>query len=154
MGHTYMLEAVNKKSVYEKEEWCHTLKNGVKVTVYITTYYRWGTFTATLTKNDIQEIEDFDPVIINNYDDFEMVELIDGCSMYIEIDEEDIYTKEELAEIKNLMYGYNGNEYTSCEEGEEEEEPEFDIYEFEENGWESYDCEYGIVGGCHITDSP
>ena len=35
MGHTYMLEAVNKKSVYEKEEWCHTLKNGVKVKISI-----------------------------------------------------------------------------------------------------------------------
>ena len=80
-----------------------------------------------------------------------MIDLIDGCSMYIEIDEEDTYTKNELLEIKNLMYGYNGIEYTSCEE---DEEPEFDIYEFEKNGWKSYDCEYGIVGGCCITDDP
>ena len=150
MSRTYMIEAVNKKSSYEKEEWRHTLKNGAKVTVHITTFYRWGTFTATLSKNDIQEIKDLDQVIINNYDDFELVELTDGDSYTIEIEEENIYTKRELLEIKNLIYGYNGIEYTS---NEEEEEPEFDSYEFEENGWESYNCEYGIIGGCHITKS-
>ncbi len=152
MDHTYILEATNKKSTYEKEEWHHILKNGAKVIVYITTYYRWGTFTATLTKNELKEIENLDTVIINNYDDFEMIDMIDGCSMYIEIDEENIYTKKELLEIKNLMYCYNGTEYTSIEDAEEESE--FDICEFEQNGWESYDCEYGIVGGCHITDNP
>lgn len=152
MGHTYMLEAKNKKSTYEKEEWHHILKNGKNVIVEITTFYRWGTFTATLTKNELKEIENLDTVIINYYDDFEMVDMIDGCSAYIEITNENTYTKEELIEIKNLMYCYDGNKYTSIED--EEDEPEFDICEFEENGWESYDCEYGIVGGCHITDNP
>ena len=64
--------------------------------------------------------------------------------------EYDFYTKKELAEINHLIYSYNGVDYTS----NEEEEPEFDSYEFEENGWESYDCEYGIIGGCCITDDP
>ena len=151
MSHAYIIEASSKKSTYEKEEWHHTLKNGVDVTVYITTYYRWGTFTATLTKNDIKEIKELDTVIINYYDDFEMINMTDGCSMYIDIDKQDRYTKEELLEIKQLIYCYNGNDYTF---EDEEEELEFDICEFEQNGWESYDTEYGIVGGCHITNNP
>jgi hypothetical protein len=150
MGHNYMIEARNKKSTYEKEEWHNKLKNGKNIIVEITTFYRWGTFTATLTKNDIKEIENLDRVIINNYDDFELIDMIDGCSAYIEITNENTYTKEELIEIKNLMYCYDGNKYTI---EDEEEEPEFDICEFEENGWESYDCEYGIDGGCSITDN-
>ena len=150
MSRRYMIEAANKKSSYEKEEWHHTLKNGAKVTVHITTFYRWGAFTAMLSKNEVKEIKKLDHVIINNYDDFELVELTDGDSYTIEIEEENIYTKKELEEINHLIYSYNGVDYTS----NEEEEPEFDSYEFEENGWESYDCEYGIIGGCCITDDP
>ena len=143
MGLRYLIEPKYKKSTYEKEEWHNKLKNGKNVVIHITTFYRCGTFTALLSKNDVKEIEHLENVIINNYDDFEMIDMIDGCSMYIEIDNEELYTSDEINEINKLIYCYDES---NCEY----DESNFDIYEFENKGWECYDCEYGINGGCFI----
>lgn len=141
MGHTYMIEALHKKSTYETEEWHNILENGKQVILYITTFYRWGSFTANLSKNEVKEIIELDEIIISNYDNYEMVDLIDGDSLSIKIKDEDSFNSTELDEINKLIYFYEG-EYS-----------EFDICEFEKNGWDLYECEYGIVGGCYIEDT-
>ena len=150
MGFRYFIEPKYKKSTYEKEEWHNKLKNGKNVVIYITSFYRWGTFTAMLSKNDVKEIEDLENVIINNYDDFQMHELNDGCSIEIVIDNEESYSEHEIKEIKNLIYcdpdkgfGYESDDSTT-----------FDISILEDNGWEPYECEYGIIGGCFIESEP
>ena len=154
----YTIEPKYKKSVYEKEEWYNKLKNGKSVSVYITTYYRYGTFNVKLSNIDKQEITNNDEIILNNYEDFEMEELIDGCSLDIDIANESSYTNDEINEISKLIYCYNNEKgvYDAKLEGSEEEseeENEFDICEFENNGWEHIESEYGIIGGCIITNT-
>lgn len=154
----YAIEPKYKKSVYEKEEWCNKLKNGKSVSVYITTYYRYGTFNVKLSNIDKQEITNNDEIILNNYEDFEMNELIDGCSLDIDIANESSYTNDEINEISKLIYCYNNEKdvYDAKLEGSEEEseeENEFDICEFENNGWDHIESEHGIIGGCIITNT-
>lgn len=153
MQNSYSIEPKYKKCTYEKEEWRNKLKNGKNVVIHITTFYRYGYFSANLSIDEADEIKnkEDEEIVLNNYDDFEMHELNDGCSLEIVIENEYKYNEDEIKEINCLIYCYDeGICYNECDE----KEYEFDICEFEENGWKSYECEYGIIGGCFIERNP
>ena len=149
----YIIEPNYKKSTYQTEEWVNKLKNGKQVTIHVTSFYRWGIFEISLTEKEKNEILKKETIEFNDYEEFDMHEMWDGCDLYVEIQNEESYTKEELKEIKCLIY--SNQEDKECEseceseyESECESECEYDECVMYDNGWEEYGTSYGFSTGC------
>ena len=74
--------------------------------INVTNYYRWGTFTINLTASEKEEILKKDEIVLNDYD-FEFEEMWDGDSRYVELQDEDKYSEEELKVINQTLYEDN-----------------------------------------------
>ncbi len=145
---TYKITANYKKSTYQEEHWVNKLKNGRYVTLHVTTFFRWGTFEVSLTDQEKKEILEKEDIKLNDYH-CSMEEMWDGCDRYIELQEEDTYSSDEIKEIHRLMY---------CEDLEDSSyEYDSDNDEFQEdildaNGWDLDDTIYGFTTGCQLEN--
>jgi hypothetical protein len=161
----YIIEPNYKKSTYQTEEWVNKLKNGKPVIIHVTSFYRWGTFEISLTEEEKNEILKKESIEFDDYEEFEMHEMWDGCDLYVEIQNEENFTNQEIKEIKCLIYcnqedkecKYQNNsesesESKSQEESESENECEYNnVYDecvMCDNGWEEWDTSYGFSTGC------
>lgn len=145
---TYKISANYKKSTYQEEHWVNKLKNGRYVTIYVTTFFRWGTFEITLTDQEKKEILKKEEIILNNYV-CAMEEMWDGCDRYIEIQEKDTYSSEEIKEIHRLMYceDIKNSDYEYDSDNDEFQEDILDA-----NGWDLDDTIYGFTCGCILEE--
>ena len=145
---TYKISANYKKSTYQEEHWVNKLKNGRYVTIYVTTFFRWGTFEITLTDQEKKEILKKEEIILNNYV-CAMEEMWDGCDRYIEIQEKDTYSSEEIKEIHRLMYceDIKNSDYEYDSDNDEFQEDILDT-----NGWDLDDTIYGFTTGCILEE--
>ena len=50
--HVYKITPEYKKAIYQEEHWINTLKNGKRVILHATTFFRWGTFEINLTEQE------------------------------------------------------------------------------------------------------
>lgn len=133
----YLIEPEYKKSACEEQIWNNTLKNGKPVSVKVGNLYRWGSFYVELTEREKEELLKKDQVVLNDYEDFELIEMWDGgCDFWVNIVDEDDFTEEELEEINALLY--------STEDDEEEDDECYDEEKMEINGWHETDCEYTL----------
>ena len=140
---TYKIMADYKKSTYQEEHWINELKNGKYVTLYVTTLFRWGNFEIILNDKEKKEILKKNNIILNEYD-FVMEEMLDGCDLYIEIQDENNYSVEEINEINSLIYCEDENDY------DDEINYQFDEDILENNNWELEDTVYGFTSGCTL----
>lgn len=145
---TYKISANYKKSTYQEEHWVNKLKNGKFVTLYVTTFFRWGTFEISLTDQGKKEILEKDDIILNNYHCC-MEEMWDGCDRYIELQEKDTYSPEEIKEINRLIYCEDDkNSDSDYEYDSENDDFQEDI--LDANGWDLDDTIYGFTTGCEL----
>jgi hypothetical protein len=72
-------------------------------------------------------------IVLNDYD-CELQEMWDGDSLYVEIDNKDNYSKDELKDIYKLIY--------------ENEDENYDEEFLENNGWYLDETIYGFSTGC------
>lgn len=144
----YKISADYKKSTYQEEHWVNKLKNGRYVTLYVTTFFRWGTFEITLTDQEKKEILKKKDIILNNYV-CAMEEMWDGCDRFVEIQEKDTYSAEEMKEIYCLMYceDINNSDYEYDSDNDEFQEDILDT-----NGWDLDDTIYGFTTGCILEE--
>ena len=129
---SYKISANSKKSTYETEQWTNKIDDKL-VELLVTKYYRWGIFTINLTEKQKKEILKKDSIILNGYD-YEFQEIWDGDSLYVEIENKEQYSEEELTKINNTIY----------EGGREIYDEDF----MENNGWCLDDTIYGFSCGC------
>ena len=133
----YLIEPEYKKSACEEQIWNNTLKNGKPVSVKVGNLYRWGSFYIELTEREKEELLKKDQVVLNDYEDFELIEMWDGgCDFWVNIVDEDDFTEEELEEINALLY--------STEDDTDEDDECYDEEKMEINGWHETDCEYTL----------
>jgi hypothetical protein len=133
----YLIEPEYKKSACEEQIWNNTLKNGKPVSVKVGNVYRWGSFYIELTEREKEELLKKDQVLLNEYEDFELIEMWDGgCDFWVNIVDEDDFTEEELEEINALLY--------STEDDADEDDECYDEEKMEINGWYETDCEYTL----------
>ena len=133
----YLIEPEYKKSACEEQIWNNTLKNGKPVSVKVGNVYRWGSFYIELTEREKEELLKKDQVLLNDYEDFELIEMWDGgCDFWVNIVDEDDFTEEELEEINALLY--------STEDDADEDDECYDETKMEINGWYETDCEYTL----------
>ena len=137
----YLIEPKHKKSVCEEQIWKNTLKNGKSVSVKVGNVYRGGEFHITINETEKAELLKKDIVLINDYEDYELLSMWDGgCDFWVDIVDEDKYSEEELNEINILLY----------KSGEEEDDDDEELYEdYDEeimcnNGWDEFECEYTL----------
>ena len=134
----YLIEPKYKKSVCEEQIWKNTLKNGKSVSVKVGNVYRGGEFHITINETEKAELLKKDIVLINEYEDYELLSMWDGgCDFWVDIVDEDKYSEEELNEINILLY----------KSGEEEDDDDDELYDEEkmfDNGWDEFECEYTL----------
>ena len=134
----YTLTNAYKKASYENEHYTKIIL-GKRVTLIITTIYRWGEFEVTLTEEEKEKMLNEDIVCVNDYDS-SFVSNIDGCEQTDEIKNLENYTEEEQDAIYNDIYEDVENEIL------------FDRAELEDNDWDLDDTIYEIVGGVELTE--
>tara|TARA_B100000575_G_C22982850_1_gene567028 strand:- start:388 stop:876 length:489 start_codon:yes stop_codon:yes gene_type:complete len=146
-SHWYSIESEYKKSAQEEQFWANTLKNGKKVSIKVGNLYRWGLFHIKINESQKNSLSKKDSIVINDYEDYEMIEMMDGgCDFWIDIVDEDKYTEEELNEIYKLMYKWPED---NCPEDALDEAEEDEIYDEEKmcaNNWCEIECEYTLNG--------
>jgi hypothetical protein len=135
----YKITADYKNSTYATEQWTNALSNGKQVTILATLEYRSGDFEIELTDAEKESILKKESIVLNDYC-VSVNELWSGWGPDIEIKNEDMYTEEEICEIKKLAYG----------EDEDEDEDFNEI--MEENGWSMNDTIYGFTTGCELEE--
>jgi hypothetical protein len=150
---SYTLMAEYKKSTYQTEKWTNKMSNGKVVTFLITTYFRWGKFTITISDEEKEKLLKKDSIIINDYN-CSCDELWDGCYRYEELENKEKYNSKELKEINKLLY-YNEEDDDIEKNVKEIEYDEDDPVEedlLEANGWTMDDTEYGICCPCVLEN--
>ena len=133
----YTLTNEYKKSSYENEHWTNMIC-GKRVTLIITTTYRWGEFEVTLTEEEKEKMMSEDIVCVNDYDS-SFVSNTDGCDLTSEVKNLDSYSEEEKQAIFESIYE------------DIEEEILKDQDDLEEDGWDLDDTIYEIVGGVELS---
>jgi len=132
MESTYIIEPKVKKSTFSNEYWTNEI-NGKLVTIIVTIMWRWGEFSITITEVQKKKIENLDELLLSDYE-YEFICTDDGCERFIEIQNEDSFSKQELEKIYETMY-------------EDVDEEIYDESFMEENGWDLSDTTYEINGG-------
>ncbi len=129
----YLIEPEFKKSACEEQYWSNTLKHGLGVTVKVGNLFRWGSFYININEKEKNELLSKESVLVNEYEDFELIEMLDGgCDFWVNILDEDDYTEKELEEINRLLY-----KSSECSEDDG-----YDEEKMYNNGWLEMDCEY------------
>ena len=138
----YLIEPELKKSVCEEQIWQNTLGNNKTVNVKVGNLYRWGSFYIDLNDKEKEELKKKENILINDYDNFELLEMWDGgCDFWVDIVDESLYTEQELEEINTLIYNWPKD---NCPEGEDEDDDGYDEEKMTTNGWNEIECEYYI----------
>ena len=138
----YLIEPEHKKSTYEEQTWTNTLKNSKPVSLKVGNLYRWGSFNIDLSENEKKDIDKKETVLLNDYENFELIEMWDGgCDFWVDIVDEGSFTEEELEEINSLIYSWPVGK---CPEDEDEDDDGYDEQKMEFNGWTESDCEYYV----------
>jgi len=138
----YLIEPAHKKSVYEEQIWKNILKNDKPVNVRIGNLFRWGSFNIDLSKQEKEEITRKESILINEYENFELIEMWDGgCDFWIDIVDEESFTEQEIEEINTLIYNWPKGK---CPEYEDEDDDGYDEEKMVLNGWKDIECEYYI----------
>lgn len=132
MENTYLIEPKVKKSTFSNEYWTNNV-NGKSVTIIVTIMWRWGEFSITITEDQKKKIENSDKLLLSDYE-YEFISMDDGCERFIEIQNEDTFSKQELDKIYKTMYVDTDEEL-------------YDELFMEENGWDLADTTYEINGG-------
>ena len=84
-------------------------KNGIyiyliKLIFDVTVMWRWGDFSIYITEEEKREIESSEEEVILSDYDFELINLYDGCERFVEIRDENDYTKDEIKELHKKIY--------------------------------------------------
>ena len=136
---TYNVSAENKNSTYTNEYYSNTIC-GKQVTLIVTTVWTWGEFAITIYEDEKEEIENMNPLIINDHGG-EFISTENGWQDDIEIKNFESYSDEEKMAIYESVF----------EDIENKILHDSSVLE-DENGWELDDTIYEIYGGIELEE--
>jgi len=143
----YSIEPEYKKSAQEEQIWENKLQNGKSVQLKVGNLYRWGTFHIKISESQKEEIAKQESILINDYEDFELIEMWDGgCDFWVDIVDEDDYSEEELDEINKLIYKWPEDNRPEDADDEDEDDEIYDEEKLYANSWSEVECEYTLNG--------
>ena len=100
----YMITPVKENKVMNKEIWENILKNNKNVVFSLETVFKSAEFKVHINKSEYENIKKSSKTIVNDYT-FELSHLSFSNDMFLDIEDKNKYSKEELNEIENLIYG-------------------------------------------------
>lgn len=100
----YMINPIKENKVINNEIWENKLKNNKKVVFNLETLFKSAEFKLHINKEEYENIKKSSEIIVNEYS-FELSYLSLSDDMYLDIENKNNYSKEELIEIDNLIYG-------------------------------------------------
>tara|TARA_Y100000992_G_C21264737_1_gene493334 strand:+ start:1169 stop:1660 length:492 start_codon:yes stop_codon:yes gene_type:complete len=100
----FKIKPTKENQVICKELWENVLKNKKKVIFSLETVYNTGEFKLHINKSEYEKIKNSNYITINDYT-FELIHLSINNDMYLDIENKNNYSKEELDDIDNLIYG-------------------------------------------------
>ena len=146
----YIIKPEYKKSALEEQIWTNTLVNGKQVTVKVGNLYRWGSFYIDLSDCEKENLLKKDSVLLNEYEDYELIEMWDGgCDFWVDIVDEDSYNEDEVEEINTLLYKWPEGKVP---EYEDEDDDGYSEDKMELNEWYETDCEYTLSGPYELDE--
>tara|TARA_B100002051_G_scaffold257334_1_gene274629 strand:- start:653 stop:1057 length:405 start_codon:yes stop_codon:yes gene_type:complete len=134
MSKRYTIKPSRNKITFTKESWTKNFEKEVRVN--ITIMWRSSIFHLTLTEDEKNKIERLNEIEISDYD-YEIHDIYDPCELFVEIENEEEYTDEQLKEIKSTIY---------------DEDDTYRESTMEMNGWTDEDTIYSIKGEFTIED--
>ncbi len=134
MSKRYTIKPSRNKITFTKESWTKIFEKEVRVN--ITIMWRSSIFHLTLTEDEKNKIEGLDGIELSDYD-YEIHDIYDPCELFVEIENEEEYTDEQLKEIKSTIY---------------DEDDTYRESTMEMNGWNDEDTIYSIKGDFTIED--
>ncbi len=102
----YMITPIKENKVMNKEIWENNLKNNKKVVFSLETVFKSAEFKVHINKSEYENIKKRNNIIVNDYT-FELSYLSLSNDMFLDIEDKNQFSKEELDEIENLIYGCN-----------------------------------------------
>ena len=133
----YTLTNKFKKNSLENEYFIKYIM-GKRVTLIITTIFRWGEFEVNLTEEEKNNMLTKAVICLNDYD-FSFVSNIDGCERTGKIENIESYTEDEKRAIYNDIYEDYDNEILHA------------TIDLEDAEWELEDTIYEIHGEIELT---
>ena len=134
MSKRYTIKPSRNKITFTKESWTKIFEKEVRVN--ITIMWRSSIFHLILTEDEKNKIEGLDGIELSDYD-YEIHDIYDPCELFVEIENEEEYTDEQLKEIKSTIY---------------DEDDTYRESTMEMNGWNDEDTIYSIKGDFTIED--
>jgi hypothetical protein len=102
----FNIKPTKENKVANKESWENVLKNNKKVIFSLETVYNTAEFKLHINKSEYEKIKNSNYIVVNEYT-FELIHLSISNDMYLDIENKNNYSKEELDEIETLIYGCN-----------------------------------------------
>ena len=108
----YKIEPIYSNSIYTKEIWSNCISHNKYVQVSVIRCCSDGVFFIEILDFDKDNILNSDEIILNNYN-CNVEEISDSYDQDIEIKNINLYTEEQINEIKQLLYVCNNQKYDS-----------------------------------------
>ena len=99
----YMITPKKENKVINKELWENNLKNNKKVIFSLETVFKSAEFKLHINKEEYEKIKKSNNIIVNDYT-FELSFLSLSNDMFLDVEDKNKYSKEELIEIDKLTY--------------------------------------------------
>jgi len=147
MTSTYEVEPSNKNCIYTIEHWNITISTGKDVELLYTECWKYGSFEITVNKDEIDDIINTTPVIINDIGG-SVNELEMGWYYEHNIKNVKQYSDKEMKEINKVIYGDIEDNDTDCDN-----EGCIDTCRLEDNGWTLEDTIYEVYDGLEIISA-
>ena len=157
----FKIKPTKEKQVICKELWENVLKNKKKVIFSLETVYNTAEFKLHINKSEYEKIKNSNYITINDYT-FQLIHLSINNDMYLDIENKNNYSKEELNEIDSLIYGCDKSKENLLKQDgiiDEDIEDMLDDTIFSEkkiilNNWKLKDTIYKIESpvSLHISD--
>ena len=157
----FKIKPTKENQVICKELWENVLKNKKKVIFSLETVYNTGEFKLHINKSEYEKIKNSNYITINDYT-FQLIYLSINNNMFLDIEDKNKYSKEEVDEIDCLIYHCDkSKEELLKQDGiiEEDLEEMLDDIIFSEkklilNNWKLKDTIYKIESpvNLHISD--
>ena len=140
----YKIEPIYSNSIYTEEIWSNCISYNKYVQISVIRCCSDGVFFIEILDFDKDNILNSDEIILNNYN-CNVEEISDSYDQDIEIKNINLYTEEQINEIKQLLYVCNNQKYDS------NIDYTFNYEMLNQNNWFLEDTIYSIRNGCELN---
>lgn len=156
---SYTITITHKDAVHREVFWHNTISSGKSVTALVATVHSNAIFNIYAVSNNQRNKYTYDNHIVLSDHPHDLLELGDTRGRYMEIENKEEYTNEEIAEITTMLMKCLRMINNNNNNKDKDKDKDTDIYSsidddvMEEHNWVLDDIMYGIHGECIAWES-